>query len=314
MKKLEDFHEENIDGILKRRTFVLAGEPVNSSKRFRVFNSWPHRYDIDSIFCALERVKMPLYLTFDARIRDTPKILSPLDTTPTVNMEDLCGQIISIVVDQHGFSADCVLLGHKANILSALRGHLDTVAPRLRLFGNPVQHIGKITNVIGIDLYHRIGDDPGKVEFYNDNPKPEFYLNPVLERQDPALVKATLRYPWPVSLDDKALLAVAKEQFGNPSVRKFPKLVRRIDKDKLPHECILQEEVVGLCESTQFNEDGLLIEFVLRLPNGVQLEKDLKADPEALMALPFIVTAENGDVLRFGDVFVVEVPKPGSVV
>lgn len=141
--------------------------------------------------------------------------------------------------------------------------------------------------------------------------KPEFYLNPVMEWQNPALVRATLRYPWPSSIDGAQAMAVAREQFGDPGVKKFPKLVRRINKNALPYEPVLQEEVVGVCEMTHFGDEGMLLEFVLRLPNGDRLEKDLKTDPESVTALPFIVVSEEtGEVLRFGDVFVVDTPTP----
>lgn len=311
MKQLEEFHEKNLERIIERKKFSFTGVPVDPFKRFRVFCPWPHYYDVKSLFEVLEKVKHPIFVTYDAQVsvlrNDRPAFagIEAYRELATVDQSAVCGQIVSIVVDEYGFSADCVALGQKAEVLLALRDRSDIAVPRIRLMGFLPKR--KVEKFIGIDLTCRVDDNPSKLEFYDESLKAEFLFKPAAGWEDPRIFRTVVRYPWPTGLDPKQAMEVAREQFGGSGARKFPHLVRRADPTKEPYEPIHHEEIVGHCTLTNFSEVGLEFLFTLVGPHAVSLKSILEDSQETLVAVPFIVVEEGtGIVLRFGDVFIVE--------
>lgn len=308
MKQLEEFHKTCLERLVKSRKFALTAEPIDYSKRFRIFTPWPAAFDVETILPIFEAIKTPIFVTYGTRARTEVEALSnpaaPQRVSMCVNIEDVCGRIVSVVIDSQGFSADCVASGPKAELLLALRDTPDCVVPRLRITGHLLTR--EVEKFIGIDLDCRTDDNPGLLSFHNQSKKTEFFIREAQGWEDPKIVRTVVRHPWPTNVDPNQALEVAREQFGGRVVKDFPRLVRRVDPKKEPHEPVLQEELRGRCTMTNITTEGLEFEFTLEAPHAVRLKGVLENCPVALSALPFIVLDETGNVLRFGDVFIVE--------
>lgn len=313
MRTLEEFHLAALANVPKGRKFVLSDSPVDPEKRFRLFNLWRQPTELEPVFEAIASIKHPLYVTYDSvRPRELIDELGPGEKNIDgiikelfyVKLEDVCGEVLSVYVDDRGISAECVATGIKGDMLLAMRTQPDIIVPRLRTIRTPPGSV--VTKIIGFDISFRNGKQPAKIEFWASDLKPEFFLNPRRDWEVPETLRVTVNYPWPAGIDKEQALAVAREQFETKGVARYPYLVKRVDKTKKPCDALKEEEIVGRCQALNFNDKQMSFEFLLCGPNATDLAKKLTRSFEPYLALPFIVKNENNEVQTFGNVFIVE--------